>query len=62
VNMKQHSLQRPAVGGIYRDKSGSSLMVVNIVGKEILLEYANGAVTTIDKNNWYLLQPRPALF
>ncbi|MGB7933642.1 MAG: hypothetical protein WCH04_15720 [Gammaproteobacteria bacterium] len=62
MNMKQHSKQQPVVGSIYRDKSGSSLMVVNVVGGKILLEYANGIITTIDVNNWQLLHPRPALF
>ena len=62
VNMKQLSNLRPVVGGIYRDKSGSSLVVVNVVGGKALLEYANGTITTIDVNNWQLLHPKSAAF
>jgi hypothetical protein len=62
VNMKQLSSLRPVVGGIYRDKSGSSLVVVNVVGGKALLEYANGTITTIDVNNWQLLHPKSAAF
>ena len=52
VNIKQHSKQRPMVGGIYRDKSGSSLVVVNVVGGKVLLEYASGTVTSVDARSW----------
>jgi hypothetical protein len=62
VNVERHSKQQPVVGGIYRDKSGSSLVVVNVVGDKALLEYANGNVTTIDVNNWPLLHPQSAAF
>jgi hypothetical protein len=62
VNMKQLSNLRPVVGGIYRDKSGSSLVVVNVVGGKALLEYANGTITTVDINNWQLLHPKSAAF
>jgi len=62
MNMAQHSGQRPIVGGIYRDKSGSSLVVVNVVGNKVLLEYANGTITTIDVSNWPLLKPRTAAY
>jgi hypothetical protein len=60
--MKQHFEQRPVVGGIYRDKSGSSLVVLNVVGNKALLEYANGNITTIDINNWPMLRPQSAAF
>jgi hypothetical protein len=62
VNMKQHSNQQPVVGGIYHDKSGSSLVVLNIVGGKALLEYANGTVTSIDTKNWQQLQPQIAVY
>jgi hypothetical protein len=61
VNMKLQSRQ-PVVGGIYRDKSGSSLVVVDIVGNKALLEYANGAIITVDVNNWQLLHAQSAAF
>jgi hypothetical protein len=62
VNLEQHSIHHPVVGGIYRDKSDSSLVVLTVVDNEALLEYANGTITTIDVTNWRLLQFRPALF
>ena len=62
MNMKQHSNQQPVVGGIYHDKSGSSLVVLNIVGGKALLEYANGTVTSIDTKNWQQLQPQIAVY
>jgi hypothetical protein len=55
-------MQRPTVGGIYRDCSDSSFAVVKIVGNKAILEYANGAITGIEINQWYLLHPRPATF
>jgi hypothetical protein len=62
VNMKQHSEQQPVVGGIYRDKSGSSLLVVNVVGGKVLLEYANGTVTSVDDRNWQQLHPQISVY
>ena len=62
MNRAQLSSQRPIVGGIYRDNSGSSLVVVNVVGNKVLLEYANGSITTIDINKWPLLKPKSATF
>jgi len=62
VNMKQHSEQQPVVGGIYRDKSGSSLVVLNVIGDKVLLEYANGNVTSVDTSNWQQLQPQIAAY
>lgn len=61
--MKQFSrqyAQQPVVGGIYRDRTGSSLAVVNVVGNKVLLEYANGTITTVDINNWQSLHPQTA--
>ncbi len=63
--MKQfarHCVQQPVVGGIYRDKTGSSLVVVNVAGNKVLLEYANGTITTVDINNWQLLHPESAAY
>jgi hypothetical protein len=62
VKMKQHSEQQPIVGGIYRDKSGGSLVVLNVVGDKVLLEYANGTVTSVDTSNWQQLQPQIAAY
>ncbi len=62
VNMKQHSEQHPVVGGIYRDKSGSSLVVVNVVGGKVLLEYADGTVTSVDVRNWQQLHPQISVY
>jgi len=62
VNMKQHSEQQPIVGGIYRDKSGSSLVVVSVVGAKVLLEYADGTVTSVDDSNWQQLQPQISVY
>jgi hypothetical protein len=53
-------VEQPVVGGIYRDKTGSSLVVVNVVGNKVLLEYANGTITTVDFNKWQLLYPESA--
>ena len=60
--MNLHSNQQPVVGGIYHDKTGSSLVVLTIVGGKVLLEYANGTVTSIDAKNWQQLQPRNAVY
>ena len=63
MKMKSNSnQQRPIVGGIYRDKSGSSLVVLNVVGDKVLLEYANGTVTSVDTSNWQQLQPQIAAY
>jgi hypothetical protein len=65
VKMKQHAVHReeqPVVGGIYRDRTGSSLVVVNVVGNKVLLEYANGTLTTVDIDNWQLLYPESAAY
>ena len=62
VNMKQHSEQQPVVGGIYRDKSGSSLVVVSVIGAKVLLEYANGTVTSVDDSNWQQLHPQISVY
>jgi hypothetical protein len=62
MNMKQHSKKQPVIGGIYRDKSGSSLVVVNVVGGKVLLEYANGTVTSVDARNWQRLRPQTAIY
>ena len=55
-------VQQPVVGGIYRDKTGSSLVVVNVVGNKVLLEYANGIVTSVDINNWQRLYLESAAY
>ena len=57
-----HYAEQPVVGGIYRDKTGSSLVVVNVVGNNVLVEYANGTITTVDINNWQLLYPQLAAY
>jgi len=62
VNMKLHSEQQPVVGGIYRDKTGSSLVVVNVIGGKVLLEYANGTVTSVDAGNWHQLCPQISVY
>jgi len=36
--------------------------VVNVAGNRILLEYANGSITTIDVSKWRLLKPKSAAF
>jgi hypothetical protein len=60
--MKPRSDQQPIVGGVYLDKSGSSLVVLNIVGDRVLLEYASGTITSIDARNWQQLEPQVAVF
>ena len=63
--MKQfagHHTQPPVVGGIYRDKSGRSLVVVNVVGDRVLLEYANGTIASVDASNWQELHPQTAVY
>jgi hypothetical protein len=61
VNTKQHS-EQPVVGGIYRDNSGSSLVVLSVVGDKVLLEYANGTVASLDASNWQQIQPQIAVY
>jgi hypothetical protein len=62
VNLKQHSEQHPVVGRIYRDKSGSSLLVVNVVGGKVLLEYANGTATSVNARNWQQLNSQISVY
>jgi len=62
MNTKQKSRQRPVIGGIYRDKSGSSLVVLSIVRGKIILEYANGTVTSINIRNWLRIRPQSAVY
>jgi hypothetical protein len=52
----------PVAGGIYRDKSGESFVVLHILGQEALLEYASGWITCIDIDRWPQLHPQPAVF
>jgi hypothetical protein len=62
MNTAQHSTQRPVVGGIYHDKSNSSFVVLSIIDDKALLEYASGAVTSVDVKNWQRLQPHTAAY
>jgi hypothetical protein len=62
VNIMQHSDQQPVIGGIYHDKSGGSLVVLNIIGDKVLLEYASGTITSVDVKNWQQLQPQIAVY
>ena len=62
MNTAQHSSQRPVVGGIYHDKSNSSFVVLSIIDDKALLEYASGAVTSVDVENWQRLQPQTAVY
>ena len=62
MNTAQPSSQRPIAGNICRDNSGSSLVVVNVVGGKVLLEYASGTITTVEVENWQQLQPRIAVY
>lgn len=60
--LARHHIQPPVVGGVYRDKSGSSLVVVNVIGGKVLLEYADGTVTRVDASNWQQLHPQIAAY
>ena len=62
MNTAQHPSQRPVVGGIHHDKSGRSLVVLSIVDDKVLLEYASGAISTIEVNLWQKLQPQIAVY
>ena len=62
MNTKQNPKQRPVLGGIYRDKSGSSLVVPSIVEGKVILEYANGTVTSVNTRNWQLIRPQSAVY
>jgi hypothetical protein len=37
-------------------------VVVNVVGNNVLVEYANGTITTVDIDNWQLLYPELAAY
>ena len=60
--MKQQPNQQPVIGGIYHDMSGSSFMVLKVVGDRVLLYYANGTVTSVNVKNWQQLQPQTAVY
>jgi hypothetical protein len=62
MNMKPSTKQRPVVGGIYRDKSGSSLVVLSIIGGKVLMEYANGTVARVNTRNWQRIRPQSAVY
>jgi hypothetical protein len=62
MNMKPSNKQQPVVGGIYRDKSGSSLLVLSIIGGKVLMEYANGTVARVNTRNWQRIRPQSAVY
>jgi len=62
VNIEQHTDQRPVAGGIYHDKSGSSFVVLTIIGGKVLLEYASGTVSSVDVKSWKQLKPQIAIY
>jgi len=62
MNTAQHSSQRPVAGGIYHDKSGSSFVVLTIIGGKVLLEYASGTVSSVDVKSWKQLKPQIAIY
>ena len=62
MNIEQHTNQRPVAGNIYHDKSGSSFVVLTIIGDRVLLEYASGTVSSVDANNWRQLKPQIAIY
>ena len=60
--MTHQANQRPIIGSIHHDNSGSSRVVLNIVGDKVLLEYASGTVASVDVENWQQLQPQIAVY
>jgi hypothetical protein len=59
-----HSLAspaRPLLGQCYRDRQGRSF-IIQALGERILIEYANGELRTLAREQWRYLQPIPALF
>jgi hypothetical protein len=57
-----HRVEPPLIGGIYRDESERSFVVLNISDNVALLEYADGTLTAVDVHNWQKLGPRQAIF
>lgn len=52
----------PRIGEIYRDRSNRSLIVLSIIERDALVEYADGTLMRIDLETWGVLRPRPHRF
>ena len=52
----------PTVGMVYRDAHDRSLMVLGIGRGRVLVEYADGAITSLRRARWPGLKPRRASF
>jgi hypothetical protein len=37
-------------------------VVVSVIGAKVLLEYANGTVTSVDPSNWQQLHPQISVY
>jgi hypothetical protein len=57
-----YATKHPVVGGIYRDGSDRSLVVLTVVGTRAVLEYADGSIAGIDIKDWRRFHLQPAVF
>jgi hypothetical protein len=51
----------PQTGGIYRDATNRSFVVLRVRPEGVFVEYADGTTRSVSKNGWSLLGARPAL-
>ena len=52
----------PLAGGIYRDSSNRSFVVLRVGSDGAFVEYADGTTLRVSNHNWYRMNARPALF
>lgn len=53
---------QPKVGNYYRDVNDSSFVILSLDKKDVLVEFADGAIRRISLQVWQEMQPNPAPF
>jgi hypothetical protein len=51
----------PQTGGIYRDSTNRSLIVLRVRPSGVFVEYADGTTRSVSKSVWSRMMARPAL-
>jgi len=52
----------PLTGGIYRDSTNRSFVVLRVGADGVFVEYADGTTLSVSNSNWSRMKARPALF
>lgn len=51
----------PQTGGIYRDATNRSFVVLRVRSEGVFVEYADGTTRSVSKSGWFRLKAKPAL-